>query len=337
MGIASDELSRNPRVILVTRGDAGDRLDRVVRRHLADVKFATRTTIQRWIAAGGVTVNGRPASRAAARVAHADVISLSLPAAPSLAVMRPEPLPIDVLVEDAYLLAVNKPPGLVVHPTYRHPTGTLMNALLWHARAWPEPQRPSLVGRLDKGTSGIVLIAKTRRVHAMLQRAMATSSASKEYLALVYGHVRRKQGIIDLPLARDAADRRRVTASRALGSPAVTRYERLTQTAAPRAGLALLRCRLLSGRMHQIRVHLAASGWPIVGDPVYGEDRWQGVVNSALAAALRAFPRQALHAWRLSFPHPLTGSPVRIEAPPPPDLSALLQISLPPLTSEPVQ
>ncbi len=318
-------MTMSVRTVLATRGDAGKRLDLVLRRHLADLGTTTRTRVQAWIHDGAVAVNGRTVQRPAARAAQGDVILVSLPDAAPRAIMRPEPGPLEVLFEDEHLLAVNKPPGIVVHPTYRHPTGTLMNALLWRARQWPEPQRPSLVGRLDKLTSGVVLVAKSRRLHAALQRALATSASRKEYLAIVYGRVAAARGTIELGLARDARDRRRVVASSSRGLPSVTHFERLARAAAPRAGLALLRCRLLTGRMHQIRAHLAARGWPIVGDPVYGEARWSLVADAALAAALQAFPRQALHAWNVAFPHPLTGAAVHIEAAVPPDMSGLLQ------------
>jgi 23S rRNA pseudouridine1911/1915/1917 synthase len=213
-----------------------------------------------------------------------------------------------------------------------------MNALLWHARAWPATQRPSLVGRLDKLTSGILVVAKTAAVHAALQRT--SISSEKDYLAVVYGRVSVAGGggggggggQIDLRLGRDRGDRRRVVASATVGAPSLTRFERLARVAAPRAGLSLLRCRLTTGRTHQIRVHLAARGWPLVGDPVYGEPRWSQVIDPALAATLQAFPRQALHAWRVAITHPVTHDRLLLEAPVPHDLEGLLTASglLPP-------
>lgn len=309
------------------------RLDRVLQRQLTDVRGASRTRVQAWIREGAVFVNGRAAGRPAARVSLGDAITVHLASASlrQMPVAEPEPLVgVSVLYEDAHLLAVNKPAGMVVHPTYGHATGTLMNGLLWHARQWPATQRPSLVGRLDKLTSGIVLVARTRAVHASLQRALANAISHKDYLALVYGRVTPSKGAIELRLHRDDRDRRRVVASTLRGQPSLTTYERLARASAPETGLALLRCRLSTGRMHQIRVHLAARGWPIVGDPVYGASRRAAmapvvpVVDDPLSHTLRAFPRQALHAWRLSFPHPVTGVPVRIEAPIPDDLRTLL-------------
>ena len=136
-----------------------------------------------------------------------------------------------------------------------------------------------------------------------------------------------RSGEIDLRLARDRGDRRRVVASKTDGAESLTRFERLSRVPAPRAGLALLRCRLATGRTHQIRVHLSARGWPLVGDPVYGEPRWEQIADPVLAAALRAFPRQALHAWRVAFTHPITRARLAIEAPVPRDIETLISAS----------
>src|SRR5471032_732307 len=310
-----------PRVLTADRGDDGIRLDLVVRRHLTDLRSATRTRVQAWIEQGLVTVNGASVRRVSTRAALGDIVSIVLPEQAPRAVMAAEDVRIDVLYEDDQLLAIDKPAGLVVHPTYKHAAGTLMNALLWHARAWPAPQRPSLVSRLDKLTSGIVIVAKTAAVHAALQRAADTE---KDYLAVVYGRVPVARGEIDLKLSRDRIDRRRVVASPTIGALSITRFERIARVAAPRAGLALLRCRLVTGRTHQIRVHLAARGWPIVGDPTYGEARWSEVTDAALAAALRAFPRQALHAWRVTLVHPVTRERLVLVAPLPRDFQDLL-------------
>ena len=141
---------------------------------------------------------------------------------------------------------------------------------------------------------------------------------------MVYGRVNVARGEIDLRLGRDRGDRRRVVGSATVGAPSLTRFERLARVAAPRAGLSLLRCRLATGRTHQIRVHLAARGWPLVGDPAYGEPRWSQIADPTLAATLRAFPRQALHAWRVGLIHPVTGARLEIEAPVPDDLKELL-------------
>jgi 23S rRNA pseudouridine1911/1915/1917 synthase len=316
----------SPRLLTADRGDAGKRLDLVVRRHLADVQTATRSRIQAWIENGCVTVNGTTVRRTAARAALGDVVAVTLPAqagAPR-APMAAENVTLRVLYEDDYLLAVDKPAGVVMHPTYKNSSGTLLNALLWHARSWRPGARPSLVGRLDKLTSGVVLVAKTAATHAALQRAMASQDSEKDYLAVVYGRVNVARGRIDLRLAKDRLDQRRVVASATDGAPSLTRFERLAHVAAPPVGLSLLRCGLVTGRTHQIRVHLAARGWPIVGDPVYGEPRWTELDDPSLAAVLRSFPRQALHAWRIGIRHPATGARLALEAPLPDDTAELL-------------
>ncbi|MBW8867940.1 MAG: RluA family pseudouridine synthase [Acidobacteria bacterium] len=315
-------MSPSQRTLIADRGDAGVRLDRVLRRHLKDVPAATRTRVQAWIAGGCVTVNDRPVRRVAARAALGDRVSVTMPDAPPRRVMCGEDVALAVLYEDDHVVAVDKPAGLVVHPTFKHPAGTLMNALLGHARTWPAGQRPSIVGRLDKLTSGVVLAAKSGDVHAALQRA----AMQKIYLALVYGRVPAARGTIDLRLAVDS-DRRRVVASDDVGAASVTRFERIARVPAPRAGLSLLRCTLETGRRHQIRAHLQARGWPIVGDPVYGEPRWARVDDPLLAAALRAFPRQALHAAHLAFVHPITRSLITIDAPLAKDFAGLVEIA----------
>jgi 23S rRNA pseudouridine1911/1915/1917 synthase len=315
-----------PRILTADRGDAGRRLDLVLRRHLTGVNRATRTRVQAWIENGRVTINGTRVCRTAARTAFGDVLAIELPddAVPERQPMTAENMRLDVLYEDNELLAVNKPAGTVVHPSYRNTTGTTMNGLLWQARNWPRGHRPSLVGRLDKGTSGILLVAKTAGMHAALQRTMASTDAEKQYLALVYGRVTPVRGQIDLRLDHDPDDRRRMVASRTTGAASLTRFERLAFAAVRRGGLSLLSCRLATGRTHQIRVHLGARGWPIVGDPTYGEPRWTAIADQVLAAALRDFPRQALHAWRVGFNHPVTRARVLIEAPVPRDIGHLL-------------
>jgi 23S rRNA pseudouridine1911/1915/1917 synthase len=297
----------------------------VLRRHLTDVRGATRTKVQGWIESGRVTVNGAPIRRTAARAAVGDVVAIALPPAAPRVAIAAEDVPLSILYEDDYLLAVDKPPGIVVHPAYKNSAGTSLNALLWHARGWPPGQRPSLVGRLDKGTSGILIVAKSAAVHAALQRTLMSSDSAKDYLVVVYGRVKTVRGEIALNIAHDPNNRRRMIASPTAGAPSVTRYERLARVPAPHTGLALLRCRLETGRTHQIRVHLAACDWPVVGDPVYGDARPAATIaDPVLAAVLTAFPRQALHAWRVAFAHPMTHRPLRIEAPLPADFAALL-------------
>jgi 23S rRNA pseudouridine1911/1915/1917 synthase len=218
---------------------------------------------------------------------------------------EPEPVAISILHEDDSLIAIDKPPGLVVHPTYRNWSGTLLNGLLWHVRGRPGVQ-PSIITRLDKDTSGVVLVALTPDVHARVQRDAIAGRVRKQYFAVVRGTPAPARGLIALPLGRSLEDRRRVIVTSA-GQPCHTAYEVLSSS----NGQSVVQCELLTGRTHQIRVHLAALGHPIVGDRVYGE-------------ADAAVPRQALHMRRLSLPHPVTRETVQFEAPVPQDLRGLI-------------
>jgi 23S rRNA pseudouridine1911/1915/1917 synthase len=337
------------RALRTDRGDAGGRLDRVLMRHLAGLPGLSRTQAQGWIAAGRVRVNGGVALRPACRLAAGDALDVELPSA-SLARRRPPPtaqsIPLAILYEDEHLLAVDKPAGLVVHPTGRYRDGTLVNALAWHFRAAGDGEaapaaagaevRPGLVHRLDRDTSGVLLVAKSRAAHAGLARAVKARSLEKDYLAVVYGRAPLGRGRIELRLLRDPGDSRRMMASRREGRVAVTLYDLLAEAphdavtrsqdgAGASAWLSLLRCRLVTGRTHQIRVHLSALGLPIVGDPVYGEPRHRGLAAPALAALCREFPRQALHARRLALRHPVTGLALELVAPLPADFRRLMR------------
>ncbi len=284
-------------------------------RHLRHERGVSRTRIQRWIEAGDVLVNGRPAPRAAWRLASTDDLEVCIERQRERVRPAAEPIPIEILYEDNDLLIVNKPPGLVSHPSHLNRTGTLLNGILAHARQWPAESRPGLLGRLDKQTSGLVLVSKRPAIQAALQRAAAALRLDKDYLAIVWGRPTPLRGTIDLALDRDPWDRRRVTVTDRGGQPAITKYERLSSTAreAADAGqlFSLVRCRLITGRTHQIRVHLASKGWPIVGDTVYGRPH--------------PFPRQALHAWRLTFPHPTSRQPIEVIAPLPEDIERLCE------------
>jgi 23S rRNA pseudouridine1911/1915/1917 synthase len=220
---------------------------------------------------------------------------------------RPEPedVPVAVVYEDDSLIAIDKPPGMVVHPTYKNWSGTLLNGLLWHVRGRAGIE-PSIVTRLDKDTSGLVLVALKPELHAHIQRDAAAGRVRKEYLAVVRGTPDPARGSIELPLARSPEDRRLVIVT-AAGQHSQTDYEVLSTA----DGYSLVRCELVTGRTHQIRVHLAARGWPVAGDPTYGE-------------AHPALTRQALHAWRVTLPHPLTRELLHLEAPVPRDLRGLM-------------
>lgn len=313
------------RAFRADRGDAGGRLDHAIRRHLADHPAASRTRIRTWIESGRVAVNGHVKSKASSRVSLGDLVDVDSDPVPARVVHEAEKLPLDIVFEDEHLLALNKPAGLVAHPSCGHPTGTLVNALLWHrhvAGNWRDT--PRLLHRLDKHTSGVLLVSKNAQVHASLTRAMRAHEVEKDYLAIVHGRVPGGRGTIALKLGRHPLDRRRVVVTGTTGRDSVTRFERLATSRGPRRGLSLLRCRLVTGRMHQIRAHLLAAGWPIVGDPVYLPTTNPAFADACLASLVTAFPRQALHAWRLGLAHPVTGRALELTARPPEDFLSLL-------------
>ena len=310
-------MSSEWRVIKLDRGDHGVRVDRVLLRHMREERGMSRNRIQKWIDAGDVLINGAAPARAAWRVQAGDDLRIRLAEAPRRERPRAEAIALEILYEDDDLLAVNKPAGLVVHPTFKNTTGTLLNGLLAHARAWPAGATPALLGRLDKLTSGIVIVTKRGEIHTALQRAMAARRIDKDYLAIVWGKPSPSRGTIDLALDRDPWDRRRVTVTDRGGQPSVTRYERLSTTGT----FSMVRCRLITGRTHQIRVHLAARKWPIVGDAAYGPK----TIDPQAVDAAAKFPRQALHSWRIAFRQPRTGRELAIEAPLPADMKMLAE------------
>jgi 23S rRNA pseudouridine1911/1915/1917 synthase len=259
-----------------------------------------------------------------------DEVEVEVPDAVKTA-LEPEAIPLEILYEDDDLLAIDKPAGLVVHPAPGHATGTLVNALLHHVRDWKGVggvERPGIVHRLDRDTSGVLLVAKTDRAHASLSRQMKKRSMRKEYLALAAGVPPVRKGEVAFPIGRDPRDRKRMKAFRATADPPAGTREARTLYEIERdwfgVGLTLLRCRLVTGRTHQIRVHLAAAGLPVVGDPVYGRPRYERVKDAALKKRLLDFPRQALHAERVGFRHPATNDLIEIAAPLPADFAGLI-------------
>ena len=321
------EASGPTRTFRADRGDQGRRLDHVLLRHLTDVPEASRTRIQEWIDSGCVLVDGRRPKKTSEKVKTGDEIRVALPPPPPpRGSLEPEDIPLFVLYEDPSILVVDKPAGLVVHPAVGHRGGTLVNALLHRSKDWAGPaDRPGLVHRLDKDTSGVLVIAKTERAMAVLGKAIKERRFfEKEYLAVVYGRAPLRKGHIDLRIRRDPRDRKRMAASKSEGRASSTFYEILSESPVS-PGVSLLKCTLVTGRTHQIRVHLKALNLPIVGDPVYGAPRWKGIKAEALREACRTFPRQALHAWKLGLRHPATGQAMTFTAPLPEDMKRLLE------------
>ena len=266
----------------------------------------SRNRLAQWIKAGRVSLDGR-AALPKQKVREGEAIEVVPSVGPATLAHRAEDIPLDVVFEDASLLVINKPAGLVVHPGSGNWHGTLLNALLRHAPALAGIPRAGIVHRLDKDTSGLLVVAKTLLAQTDLVRQLQARSVKREYLAVVHGRIA-WGGKIEAPIGRHPVKRTKMAVS-ARGRPAVTHYEVLERY----AHATLLRCRLETGRTHQIRVHLSSLKHPLVGDPAYGKR------NSAIP-----FPRQALHAERLGLLHPQTGTQMSWHADAPADLQELL-------------
>lgn len=289
---------------------AGQRLDRYL---AAECPGLSRSQLKHLIEAGKVTVAGK-----AVKPSHAlrggERVALTIPP-PEVPVLVPQDIPLNILYEDADILVLDKPAELVVHLGAGVKEGTLVNALLHHCRDLSGiggVARPGIVHRLDKGTSGLLVVAKNDRAHQGLSAQFQARRVAKTYLAFVWGSPRDAGGKIDLPLGRSARDRKKIAARGRRLRPAVTRYRVLKRW----PGLSLLELKPETGRTHQLRVHLAELGHPIVGDPTYGRRHLKASeLSPELAATLTETRFQLLHAWRLSFEHPVTGKEMSFEAP----------------------
>ncbi|HEU0334951.1 MAG TPA: RluA family pseudouridine synthase [Gaiellaceae bacterium] len=290
-------------------GDAGARLDRVLSTR---PEVGTRAAAVRLIGDGAVAVDGRARPKSH-RLEVGELVEVVLPAEPTLA---PEALPLRVAYEDEHLLVVDKPAGVVVHPTGRPVPGTLAGGLLALGAAGGEEGRPGIVHRLDRDTSGLLLVARSEEAHRRLSRLIRRREVERRYLALVRGEPRSRTGRIEAPIGRDRRDRTRHSLDTATPRQAVTWFELREQLPAH----ALLEVRLETGRTHQIRVHLEAIDLPVAGDPVYG-------VKGDLRLG-----RQFLHAHRLRFEHPYTGEELDVSSPLPEDLAEALERARGPAT-----
>jgi 23S rRNA pseudouridine1911/1915/1917 synthase len=296
----------DPLSLFIPPEHAGRRLDQSLAELLPDY---SRSRIQQWIEAGGVALDGRPASRRQ-RVWGGERVAVQPVAHPSEMAHMPEAIALDVVHEDEAVLVLNKPAGLVVHPGAGNWEGTLLNALLHHAPELARIPRAGIVHRLDKDTSGLMVVAKTLPAQTALVRALQARDVKRVYWAVAQGVFERSEGEVDAPIGRHPTQRTRMAVV-ASGKPAQTRYKVLRQY----PSCAWVECHLRTGRTHQIRVHLAHIGHPLLGDTVYAGRRSSPV----------AFHRQALHAYRLGFIHPLTGGHVEWEAPMPLDFRALIE------------
>jgi 23S rRNA pseudouridine1911/1915/1917 synthase len=305
------------------QSEAGLRLDRMLALHLP---LLSRTRLKHLIEAGGVACGGIPCRDPALRVRAGQNFVVSLPE-PEDAAPAAQPIALDIRFEDAHLLVLDKPAGMVVHPAPGNPDGTLVNALIAHCgdslAGIGGVRRPGIVHRLDKDTSGLLVVAKTEMAHQALSQDFAARRIERAYAAIVWGVPLPASGEIAGNIGRSSQNRKKMAVVCAgKGKPAVTRY-RVERIFSGRA--AWLECRLATGRTHQIRVHLAHRGHPLIGDPVYGGRAGRAVARAGDAgAAIAHFPRQALHACRLGFVHPADGRQLVFDSPLPADLQSLV-------------
>jgi len=299
---------------LVVPGErAGERLDRFLAGALADL---SRARIQRLIADGHVTLGGTRCGKPSLRLRGGEELLVSVPPSPPVECV-PEEAPLDVLYEDQDLAVVNKPAGMVVHPAPGHERGTLVNVLLGRVgglSALGGPVRPGIVHRLDKDTSGILVVAKTDAAHARLADQMSRHAVDRRYRGIVWGRPPAEAGTVDAPVGRHPVHRKKMAVLAAGGRRAVTRYRLLESF----GGFSLLEFRLETGRTHQIRLHCAHMRCPIVGDHVYGRPRAVPLGGAGKTRRL-VVSRYLLHAFRLGFVHPRTGERLVFETPDPPE------------------
>ena len=319
---AQKNLTHQTRSYHVQEDQHGTRLDRFL---IGAVEGVSRTYLQKLIRGGEVTVNAKIAKQPSYQLQQGDRICLTLPAPRPLEILQPERVPLDILHEDSHLIVLNKPAGMLVHPANEVNVGTLVNALIAHCSDLSGiggVERPGIVHRLDKDTSGVLVVAKTDVVHRGLSVQFERHSITRQYIAVVCGTPAETTGTIDAQIARSRRDRRRMTTVKTGGRRAVTHYEVLETS----AKFAFVQLTLETGRLHQIRVHLQRIGHPVVGDAIYGGE--QRALNDAdtvaLKQALTQLRRQALHARLIGFVHPATGKELTFSAPMPKDIQQVV-------------
>jgi 23S rRNA pseudouridine1911/1915/1917 synthase len=319
-----------PSVTLETRATAADRLDKALAQAFPDV---SRARFQALIAEGAVAVEGKTVTETRHKVKPGDTLCVTVPE-PAAAEPQPERIALAIVHEDRDLIVIDKPAGLVVHPGAGNETGTLVNALIAHCgdtlSGIGGVRRPGIVHRLDKDTSGLLVVAKNDKAHHGLSEQFAAHGRDgrleRSYLALVWGVPERRQGTISAPIDRSTANRQKMAVSRGANArEAVTHYEVLENLGTPPVA-SLLRCQLETGRTHQIRVHMAHIGHPLLADSVYGSGFRTSAkkLSETAQMALKSLNRQALHAETLGFQHPRTGKALRFESPAPEDFARLL-------------
>jgi 23S rRNA pseudouridine1911/1915/1917 synthase len=310
--------------VIVEPGDAGERLDRLLAARLGEM---SRTRLKHLVEAGRVTLDGATIKDPSLRVKPGQTFVLSLPA-PVADRPQPQEMALVIIYEDPHLLVIDKPAGLVVHPAPGNPDRTLVNALLAHCgeslAGIGGVRRPGIVHRLDKDTSGLMVVAKNELAHLRLTADFAARRVNRAYHAVVWGVPQPREGEIAGRIGRSPRNRKKMAVLRDGGKPAVTRYKVLR---AFKDVAALVECRLATGRTHQIRVHMTERGHPLVGDPAYGNPRSLARLRRLPAApreAVAAFPRQALHAVLIGFRHPATGEYMQFSSELPLDVKALI-------------
>jgi 23S rRNA pseudouridine1911/1915/1917 synthase len=289
-----------------------ERLDLVLTRHLEDF---SRSRLQNLITQGNVLVNGQIANKKNSLLEIGDLVQVNVPASRELIEVEAQDIPLTILYEDEDLIIVNKPSGLVVHPAPGHPDGTLVNALLAHCqdlRGIGGVERPGIVHRLDRDTTGAMVVAKNDYAHQHLQQQLKEKTARREYWGIVHGSPRIASGIIDQPIGRHRIERKKMAIVAQGGKEAITHWQLKERL----GSYSLLNYRLETGRTHQIRVHSTFMGHPIVGDSLYGSGKSPGV----------RLEGQALHAWQLSLIHPRTAKELTVTAPPPESFNKLLSL-----------
>jgi len=286
--------------LTLTAETAGQRLDAFLAGQVEDL---TRSAAQKLMEKGAVTIAGRPA-RKNEKTSPGMIVEVELPDPEPIDVL-PQDIPLDVVYEDADVIVVNKPVGLVVHPAPGHPDGTLVNALLYHCgdslSGINGQLRPGIVHRIDRDTSGLIIAAKNDKAHLALAEQLQDHSLARVYEAVVHGNFREDEGTVDAPIGRHPIDRKKMAIDRKDGRRAVTHWTVLGRY----NGFTHIQCRLETGRTHQIRVHMASIGHPLVGDPVYGGNR----------KSLPGLTGQCLHARKLRFIHPTAKEAVEVECP----------------------
>jgi 23S rRNA pseudouridine1911/1915/1917 synthase len=306
--------------IRVTKKDQGRRLDQFLSETNLNL---SRSQAKHWIEKHHIFLNQKP-TKPSAHVKTGDIVSGTLPEPKPLS-LKPESIPLTILYEDSSIIVIDKPPGMVVHPAYGNPSGTLVNALLYHCKDLGGINgvlRPGIVHRLDKDTSGVMVVAKDDEAYHHLIKQFKNRTVKKVYSAIVYGRFTQNEGLIDSAIGRHPSERKRMSTRTKKGKAAITRWKKVEDF----DSCTFLEIFPQTGRTHQIRVHLSSIGHPLLGDPLYGRKGRPGTIHDpVLKECVKRMNRQVLHAQRLEFTHPRTGERVQFVSPIPQDIKEVLE------------